>query len=111
MRCTESNPVTVISCSRRLISSSSQKDVNTGGAAYLADRGTPGNPSPGSDSLLRLPTQALADAAVPASDLLVATGGVGLTVAVRCADTCTRFRVADGPAGGPIEAHIVFGAG
>ena len=84
------------------------------GAAYLADRGTPGNPFPGTDSVLRLSAQALASAGVRDGDLLVSTEGGGLTVAVRCdpgAAACASFPVAHGPAAstvGHIEGRIAF---
>ena len=83
---------------------------SAGGAGYLADRGTPDNPFPGSDSLLRLSSAALATAGVHDGDLLVATEGGGLTVAIHCEDTCAATSVANGPAGGHIEGHVTFAA-
>jgi hypothetical protein len=80
-------------------------------AAYVADRGTPENPFPGTDSILRLSSQALLAAGVQEGDLLVATEGGGRTVAVRCdAAGCGSFLVADGPAGntGHIEGHVIM---
>ena len=79
-----------------------------GGFAYLADRGTPDNPFPGTDSILRLSSATLAAAGVQEGDLLVATEGGGLTVAVHCDLVCTATRIADGPPGGHIEGHIVL---
>jgi hypothetical protein len=76
--------------------------------AYLSDRGTPDNPFPGTDSLLRLSSTALAAAGVQDGDLLVATEGNGTTVAIRCADTCQSFPVAQGPPGGHIEGHLLL---
>ena len=73
--------------------------------AYLADRGTPNNPFPGTDSILRLPSQALASAGVKDGDLLVATEGGGTTVAIQCGDTCSARTIAMGPAGGNV-GHI-----
>jgi len=84
--------------------------LESGGYAYLADRGTPDNPFPGTDSILRVPAQALFDAGVQTGDLLVATEGDGLTVAIHCDSTCTTRRIAAAP-NGHIEGHIVFGAG
>jgi hypothetical protein len=84
------------------------------GAVYLADRGTPENPFPGTDSVLRLSAQALVAAGVQEGDLLVATEGGGATVAVRCGATCSVLPIADGPAGGTaghIEGHIIFSRG
>jgi hypothetical protein len=79
-----------------------------GGAAFLADRGTPGNPHPGTDSILMLAGDALIGAGVRAGDLLVATEGGADTIAVRCRRTCTVRRIADGPAVAHAEGHIVF---
>ncbi|MBV9599455.1 MAG: hypothetical protein JOZ87_21665 [Chloroflexi bacterium] len=77
------------------------------GYAYLSDRGTPDNPFPGTDSLLRISSTALASAGVQDGDLLVATEGNGTTVAIRCADTCQSFTVAQGTQGGHIEGHLL----
>jgi hypothetical protein len=82
-----------------------------GGTAYLADRGTANNPFPGTDSILRLTPQALAAAGVQDGDLLVATEGGGNAVAIRCADACSAFSAATGPAGGRtghIEGRITL---
>jgi hypothetical protein len=76
--------------------------------AFLADRGTPGNPHPGTDSILTLSGQALVGAGVRSGDLLVATEGGADTIAVRCRRTCTVRRIADGPAVAHAEGHIVF---
>ncbi len=82
--------------------------IKHGGAAYLADRGTANNPHPGTDSLLRLTSSQLATAGVHEGDLLVATEGGGVTVAVTCAASCSQRQVASGPAPGHIEGHIAF---
>jgi hypothetical protein len=37
----------------------------------------------------------------------VATEGGGTTVAIRCADTCQTFAVAQGTPGGHIEGHLL----
>src|SRR5262249_4976926 len=58
-----------------------------GSAAFLADRGTPGNPHPGTDSILTIAGDALRSAGVRAGDLLVATEGGADTIAVRCRRT------------------------
>jgi hypothetical protein len=76
--------------------------------AYLADRGTPDNPFPGTDSLLRISSSVLASAGVQDGDLLIAIEGNGTTVAVRCSDTCTSFSVAEGTHGGHIEGHLAL---
>jgi hypothetical protein len=77
------------------------------GFAYLADRGTPNNPFPGTDSLLRLAAADLASSGVQDGDLLVSTEGGGTTVAIHCEATCTVAQVAQGTPGGHIEGHIV----
>jgi hypothetical protein len=79
---------------------------SSGGAAYLADRGTANNPFPGTDSLLRLSSAALVSAGVEDGDLLVSTEGGGTTVAIRCAATCSVSQVALGTPGGHIEGHV-----
>jgi hypothetical protein len=67
-----------------------------GGAAYFADRSTPGNPHPGTDSLLRLESGSLAGAGVREGDLLVATeGGAGM-IDVRCQRTCQVAELVSG---------------
>jgi hypothetical protein len=80
----------------------------THGMALLADRGTPGNPHPGTDSILALGGEGLVGAGVRAGDLLVATEGGADTIAVHCRRACTVRRVADGPAVAHAEGHIVF---
>jgi hypothetical protein len=80
---------------------------STGGVAYLADRGTPDNPFPGTDSVLRVSSAALLSAGVQDGDLLVSTEGGGTTVAVRCEATCSVSQVAQGTPGGHIEGHVL----
>lgn len=80
---------------------------SAGGFAYLADRGTPNNPFPGNDSLLRLSSAELASAGIHDGDLLVATEGGGTTVAIHCETTCTVGEAALGTVGGHIEGHLV----
>ena len=79
-----------------------------GGFAYVADRGTPNNPFPGTDSILRISATALASAGIEDGDLLVATEGNGTTIAIRCAETCSVLPAAQGTNGGHIEGHIAF---
>ena len=54
------------------------------GVAYLADRRSPGAPTEGTDTILRLTADALGQAGVREGDLLVSTESAGRTVAVRC---------------------------
>jgi hypothetical protein len=77
-------------------------------SAYVADRRSPGNPHPGTDSILRLTGDRLLAARVRAGDLLVASEGGAQTIVVSCAATCTVRHVADGPAVSHVEGHVVF---
>lgn len=78
-----------------------------GGAAYFADRATPGNAHPGTDSLLRLDARELLAAGVREGDLLAATEGGARTIAVRCTATCSVREVAAGPTQAHGEGHLV----
>jgi hypothetical protein len=82
--------------------------MSGGGAAYLADRKTPGNPHPGTDSILRLSSADLAAAGVRDGDLLVATEGGATMIALRCAFTCTVIPVVSTPTTAHGEGHVVF---
>ena len=75
--------------------------------AYMADRGTPGNPHPGTDSVLRLTGSALAGSARP-GDLLVGTEGAATVVRVRCAPTCEAGVAATGPATAHGEGRLLM---
>jgi hypothetical protein len=79
-----------------------------GGAAYLADRYSPHNRHPGTNSILRLPGQELIKAGVRPGDLLVATEGSARTIVVHCASSCTVRYVAAGLAATHAEGHIAF---
>jgi hypothetical protein len=80
------------------------------GAAFLADRGVPGNPHPGTDSILRLSGAQLRAAGVRAGDLLVATEASANTVAIRCrkGKRCGVRAIGDGPSVTHAEGHIAF---
>jgi hypothetical protein len=77
-------------------------------AAYLADLGSPGSPTGGSDGLLVLAGTNLSRANLRAGELIVATEAAARTIALRCARRCTVRRVADGPAVAHAEGHITF---
>ena len=66
--------------------------------AYMADRVTPGNPHPGTDSLLRLSASALNAAGIKPGDALVGTEGGATVVDIRCGSRCSARIVATGPA-------------
>jgi hypothetical protein len=78
------------------------------GAAYLADLGSPGSPTSGSDSLLIFAGTGLARANLQSGELIVASEAGAKTIAVRCARGCRIRRVADGPAVAHAEGHITF---
>src|SRR5258708_25184218 len=82
-----------------------------GGAAYYSDRATPGNPHPGTDSLLPLTSPYLTGAAVHDGDLLGATEGGATMVDVRCGVTCQVLTVVGGASTSHGEGHIAFAFG
>jgi hypothetical protein len=85
------------------------RGFDRGMTALLADRAVPGNPHPGTDTILGVSGAALHAAGVRAGDLLAATEGGGETIAVRCGVRgCTVRLVAHGPAVTHAEGHIVF---
>jgi len=78
-------------------------------AAYVADRRSPGNRHPGTNSILRLPGSQLASAGIHAGELVVASEGGAQTIVINCsATTCTVRHIADGPVAAHVEGHIVF---
>jgi len=79
------------------------------GASHVlvSDRGTPGSPHPGTETVLRLLEPALDTAGVRPGDLIVATEAGGTTQVVHCASTCSARTIATGPAPGHIEGHIL----
>lgn len=82
--------------------------ITRGGAVYYADRLTPGNPHPGTDSLLRLSSTQLAAAGVQEGDLLVVTEGGATLVAVRCDTVCKVIPVVAAATKAHGEGHIAF---
>jgi hypothetical protein len=79
-------------------------------SAFLADRGVPGNAHPGTDSILRVSNAELRAAQIRSGDLLVATEGGALTLAIRCPKrgACGVRQVGSGPTVAHAEGHIVF---
>jgi hypothetical protein len=77
-------------------------------AAYLADRYSPGNKHPGTNSILRLPGAELVKAGVRAGDLLAATEASARTIVVHCGRGCTVRYIAIGPGITHAEGHIAF---
>jgi hypothetical protein len=76
-----------------------------GDTAYFSDLGAPGSPTEGTDSLLALP---LAGLGLRPGDLLAASEGGAVTIAVRCGRPCTVRAVAAGPPTTHGEGHIAF---
>ena len=78
-------------------------------AAYVADRRSPGNRHPGTNSILRLPRAELTRPGIHAGELVVASEGGAQTIVIDCSATaCTVRHIADGPAAAHVEGHIVF---
>jgi hypothetical protein len=82
-----------------------------GGDVFYSDRATPGNPHPGSDSLLRLSGADLVGAGVQDGDLLAATEGGATMIDIRCAATCVVNTVVATPTAAHGEGHIAFTVG
>jgi hypothetical protein len=70
--------------------------------AYLSDLGAPGSPTEGTDSLLALTLR------VRAGELIAASEGGAVTIAVRCGRPCTLRTVAAGPPATHGEGHLAF---
>jgi hypothetical protein len=82
--------------------------TSRGGSLYYSDRGTPGNPHPGTDHVLRLSSADLVAAGVQDGDMLAATEGGASMIDVRCAATCQVTPVVSTPTTAHGEGHIVF---
>ena len=84
-----------------------------GGWAYLADRATPGNPHPGTDSLLRLSSDQLRQGGAADGDLVVATEGGAQAIALNCSLTqvCIPRNVVTTGTTSHGEGHIAFAMG
>lgn len=79
--------------------------VHRGGAAYVADRRSPGSPTGGNDTIWRMSGTALTQAGIDDNDLVVATEGGGRTIVVRCRTTCRIIPL--GQAGNAhVEGHV-----
>ena len=82
--------------------------IDSEGAAYVADRASPGNIHPGTDTLLRLSATQLKAAGVQDGDLLLTTEGGGRTITVRCKPDCAVREIGHASDGAHIEGHILF---
>lgn len=84
--------------------------LRSAGHAYLADRVSPNNPHPGTDTMLRLDPGQVRDAGVVDGDLLLATEGGGRTIYVHCPATgaCVVRTAGEASSGAHIEGHLAF---
>jgi hypothetical protein len=79
-----------------------------GGFVFVADRTTPNNPHPGTDTILRMSSADLASAArVRDGDLLIAAEGGAVTIDVRCTTVCRSSTVVANQTSAHIEGHLV----
>jgi hypothetical protein len=80
-------------------------------SAYLADLGSPGSPTPGTDSLLVRRGASLRAARLRVGDLVTATEASARTLVIRCARRCTLRRIGIGPSAAHAEGHITVVSG
>ena len=83
----------------------------TAGTAYTADRSTPGNPHPGTDTLLRLQGAAFAAAGALEGDMLLITEASDRIVDIRCTPDCTAQTIGMGQSVAHGEGHLLLVAG
>jgi hypothetical protein len=76
-------------------------------AAYVADRVTPGNAHPGTDSILRMSGYDLVKSGVRAGDLIIASEAGAQTIVIRCTSACTTRPIGEGPATSHVEGHVM----
>jgi hypothetical protein len=81
---------------------------SAGGTVFYADRSTPGNPHPGTDSLLGLSAAAVSGAGVHEGDLLAVTEGGATMIGVHCDTTCSVLPVVSAPTRAHGEGHLAF---
>jgi len=79
-----------------------------GGMVLYADRATPGNPHPGTDTLLGLSAAAISGAGARDGDLLAVTEGGATMIAVRCDVSCSVLPVVSTPTRAHGEGHLAF---
>jgi len=79
-----------------------------GGEAYTADRGTPGSPHRGTDTLLRLPASAFAAAGVHSGDMLLTTEASDRIVDIACDGSCSERVLGMGSAAAHGEGHLLL---
>jgi hypothetical protein len=79
-----------------------------GGYVYYSDRKTPGGAHPGTDSVLRQSSADVVASGVQDGDLLAATEGGALVIAVHCDMSCQVIPVVTTPSTAHGEGHLVF---
>ena len=85
------------------------RGFSAGGAVFYADRLTPGNPHPGTDSLLTLPAADATTAGVHEGDLFAVTEGGATAIDVGClSSSCFVTPVITAATRAHGEGHVVF---
>src|ERR1700719_3016504 len=79
-----------------------------GGTVFYADRATPNNPHPGTDSLLMLSAASVSAAGVKDGGLLAVTEGGATMIGVHCDTTCSVLPVVTTPTRTHGEGHLAF---
>ena len=79
-----------------------------GGSVFYSDRATPGNPHPGTDSLLAMPSDDVAGTGVKEGDLLAVTEGGAAMIGVHCDSSCTVLPVVTQATKAHGEGHLAF---
>lgn len=112
--------VTATGASQRVVASGLPKGGDIGvesvafvpsgwnGNLYYSDRGTPGSPHPGTDSVLMVDSGNLSYAGAQAGDLLSVTEGGATMIDVRCAATCAVTPLISTGTKAHGEGHLVF---
>jgi hypothetical protein len=79
-----------------------------GGSVFYSDRATPGNPHPGTDSLLEMSSDDVLGTGVSEGDLLAVTEGGAAVIGVHCDSACTVLPVVTQPTKAHGEGHLAF---
>jgi hypothetical protein len=79
-----------------------------GGSVFYSDRATPGNPHPGTDSLLAMSSDDVTGTGVKEGDLLAVTEGGAAVIGVHCDSSCTVLPVVVQPTRAHGEGHLAF---
>jgi len=79
-----------------------------GGSVFYSDRATPGNPHPGTDSLLAISSDDVVGTGVKEGDLLAVTEGGAAVIGVHCDSSCTVLPVVTQATKAHGEGHLAF---